>query len=449
MPAIGLIDSNMGVGDIGHAVVFGNLQKVNTSVYSINDTVYVASGGGLTGIKPTGANDLIQNMGRVVRVASTTGDILVSAIGRSNDVPNILQARSYLQMPDGMTATGLVKSFNGLTGAVSGVTQINAGTAISVSGTTNPTITNTGVQTWNGLTGAVTGVTTSVANTFTALQTFNAGISAAGATFNGDLYVGNIISNDLVSPKILNINTVGGSQIIMGDEDGVNNNTLIVLNDFLGIISLTSNVGGINLSGPTIVSVTDPDTNVPLTLSSIGGSIQNTLEIIDDNQVGESAKRITVSSTGDMVIKGSLEVDTILTLPNGQGITCAVTGFNGATGNVTGVTGVAAGTGISISGTTRPTITNTGVQSWNGLTGAVTGVTTSVANTFTALQTFNSGISAAGGVTLNGIRIANGNGITFDNTIIGADTTGTALTVGTSNFLAGPRTGIALTGEVS
>ena len=52
-----------------------------------------------------------------------------------------------------------------------------------------------------------------------------------------------------------------------------------------------------------------------------------------------------------------------------------VTGFNGATGNVTGVTGVAAGTGISISGTTRPTITNTGVQTFNGLTGAVTGVT--------------------------------------------------------------------------
>ena len=50
----------------------------------------------------------------------------------------------------------------------------------------------------------------------------------------------------------------------------------------------------------------------------------------------------------------------------------------------------------------RSTITNTGVWSFNGLTGDVTGVTTGTANTFTALQTFNSGISASGGVTLSG-----------------------------------------------
>jgi hypothetical protein len=42
------------------------------------------------------------------------------------------------------------------------------------------------------------------------------------------------------------------------------------------------------------------------------------------------------------------------------------------------------------------------VSSFNGLTGAVTGVTTSVANTFTAQQNFTAGLSAAGGITLNG-----------------------------------------------
>ena len=40
------------------------------------------------------------------------------------------------------------------------------------------------------------------------------------------------------------------------------------------------------------------------------------------------------------------------------------------------------------------------VISFNGLTGAVTGVTTGTANTFVALQSFTSGISASGGVTL-------------------------------------------------
>lgn len=46
------------------------------------------------------------------------------------------------------------------------------------------------VSSFNGLTGAVTGVTTSVANIFTAIQTFNAGITAAGATFTGPV-IGN------------------------------------------------------------------------------------------------------------------------------------------------------------------------------------------------------------------------------------------------------------------
>jgi hypothetical protein len=60
----------------------------------------------------------------------------------------------------------LVSSFNGLTGAV------------------------TGVSTFNGLTGAVTGVTVGGTNVFTSLNSFNAGISAAGGvtlagTFSG------------------------------------------------------------------------------------------------------------------------------------------------------------------------------------------------------------------------------------------------------------------------
>jgi len=56
-------------------------------------------------------------------------------------------------------ATTAVTSFNGLTGAVTGVSAAVAGTGISVSGATGSvTITNTGVQSFNGTTGAVQGV---------------------------------------------------------------------------------------------------------------------------------------------------------------------------------------------------------------------------------------------------------------------------------------------------
>jgi hypothetical protein len=198
------------------------------------------------------------------------------------------------------------------------------------------------VSSFNGLSGAVTGVTTSVANTFTALQTFNTGISAAGATFNGDLYVGNIISNDPNPTYPLYINNKGTSQTYIGDVDGNGQSTYMFVNDDAAEITLTAPGNAIYLNSPYVevngnltVVAGDQDSQVPVKINSVGSSIQNALEILDTNQpVPAQQKRITVSASGDMVIKGSLEVDTTLTLPNGQGITCAVTTFNGLTGDV-------------------------------------------------------------------------------------------------------------------
>jgi hypothetical protein len=74
-------------------------------------------------------------------------------------------------------------------GEVTGGVDMGAGSAVSAnriptqSGVYNY-VRNSTVTSFNGLTGAVGGVTTSAANTFTALNTFNAGISAAGSTFS-------------------------------------------------------------------------------------------------------------------------------------------------------------------------------------------------------------------------------------------------------------------------
>jgi hypothetical protein len=242
-----------------------------------------------------------------------------------------------------------VQSFNGLTGAVTGVTQINAGIGISITGTTNPTVTNTGVQSFNGLTGAVTGVNSvnGLTGALSLLASTGVSIAAGG---NGITF------------------TNTGVQSWNGSTGGVTFNSYV--SSFNGLTGAVTGVNSANgLTGA---------------LTFFGG-------------------------TGISVVAG------------GNGITFTNTGvesFNGLTGAVTGVTAVNAGTGISITGTTNPTITNTGVQSWNGstggvtfnsyvssfngLTGAVTGVTTSVANTFTAQQNFTAGLSAAGGITLNG-----------------------------------------------
>ena len=84
---------------------------------------------------------------------------------------------------DGSLDSNYVISFNGLTGAVQGVSAAVAGTGISVSGATGSvTFTNTGVLSFNGKTGAVQGVSSINGNTgaitnvaFTnAAQTFSA-----------------------------------------------------------------------------------------------------------------------------------------------------------------------------------------------------------------------------------------------------------------------------------
>jgi len=70
------------------------------------------------------------------------------------------------------------------------------------------------VTTFNGLTGAVTGVTTGTANNFVALQSFSAGISAAGATFSNTVYLN---SNTLYKPTLQYYNEPVSSPSISGN----------------------------------------------------------------------------------------------------------------------------------------------------------------------------------------------------------------------------------------
>jgi hypothetical protein len=130
-------------------------------------------------------------------------------------------ASRTISLPD---ASGTVALTSGLVSSLSG------STFISVSGSTGAvTITNTGVQTFNGLTGAVTGVTVGGTNVFTALNTFNAGISAAGGvTFSGNLKgVTATFSGNL---------TTTGSLTTLGDvPSGVtsyNNDTVAIVGDY-------------------------------------------------------------------------------------------------------------------------------------------------------------------------------------------------------------------------
>jgi hypothetical protein len=93
MPAIGLLDSELIANAEGQCVVMGVVRGLNTGSYTINAPLYVSTTAGqLTGTKPTGTSELIQNVGRVIRVNASSGEILVLGPGRTNDVPNAIDA---------------------------------------------------------------------------------------------------------------------------------------------------------------------------------------------------------------------------------------------------------------------------------------------------------------------------------------------------------------------
>ena len=83
-----------------------------------------------------------------------------------------------IDFPNPPLTIGQQYPYNGTTWQWNGYSWIVVGTYPPIGGY---------VVTYNGLTGAVTGVTVGGTNVFTALNTFNAGISASGATFSAPI----------------------------------------------------------------------------------------------------------------------------------------------------------------------------------------------------------------------------------------------------------------------
>lgn len=218
----------------------------------------------------------------------------------------------------------------------------------AVNGSTAAT---TAVTSFNGLTGAVGGVCAAQANTFTALQTFSSGLTATGIT------TGSITNNSSIS-----VTSKGGTVTLRGITSGT---------------ALVSN--SITLS---------PLTTTNLSLNSATG-------IVDVNRGWEGV--LSAYSSGlkfvnydedfyySNTLMGNASADRTIYLPDASGTLALTSQLMGA-----------------VNGSTAAT---TAVTSFNGLTGAVGGVCAAQANTFTALQSFTAGISASGGMTLDGGKV--------------------------------------------
>ena len=90
MPAYGLAETDANNNAAVNIVTFGTLYELDTSAFSVGDTVYVSqTAGAITATKPAGESSLIQNVGKVIRSHASAGSIKVGGAGRANDTPNL------------------------------------------------------------------------------------------------------------------------------------------------------------------------------------------------------------------------------------------------------------------------------------------------------------------------------------------------------------------------
>ena len=104
MPAFGFAYKDATSGNPVQVVTFGNIygsggaKPLDTTVDSdgnsitVGDTLYVSPTtlGGWTNVRPTGATELVQNIGKVTRVNPNNGSIKAGGAGRVNDTSNTI-----------------------------------------------------------------------------------------------------------------------------------------------------------------------------------------------------------------------------------------------------------------------------------------------------------------------------------------------------------------------
>ena len=346
-------------------------------------------------------------------------------------IPTQNSVKTYV---DNQVAAGAVTSVNGATGAVT----IAGGTGISIltsAAARGVTIFNAGVLSINGNTGAISNVAfTNVAQTFTQLQTFSAGISASsGAVITGL----STLFNDLDLKGGL---TVGGSARFVSATSF--NSGVSFANGPLSINGTIRNDAGTGITFSTGIRVSDDSTfskslAVSGALNVTGGGTFGSLYV-----VGPAAIDGTVTLLGGFDAKGATFANLVRFNAGLSASSINVSGgatFNGniyapnlvtSVDGVTGAVDLLAGSGISITLPTGAakgiTLANTGVV---GITGTANQVSVS-ATTGSVTLSLPSAITTPGSLTTtSSLLVGTDATITGNLTVNGTTTTVNSTTV--------------------
>jgi hypothetical protein len=243
MPAIGILSSGLVDQAEGDVYIFGTVIGLNTNGYAVGSTLYVSPTGGFTATKPTGVNELIQNMGRVSRADLNNGRIILLGPGRSNDIPNSGNFKL-------LTVNGVNVSISGHTHTASDITNFNS----SVSGLL-PTIANSGDNRVLTSTGSSVGINAESGLTFdgTSLSSPILVSTNASAQEGGEIQLAKAPSGSTSGNNI--IIDVYNNQLRFFEQAGTNRGYYIDITS--GGAGVATNLasggggGGVNITNPS------------------------------------------------------------------------------------------------------------------------------------------------------------------------------------------------------
>lgn len=135
MPSFGLANATVNANANLEVISFGTFAHGDTSGGSENwafgDVLYVsaATAGALTKVKPAGAANLIQNVGKVERVHGSNGSIMVAGAGRTAATPNLDNGKFFIGDSNNYSTIG---SFNNQFTNTSGTISLNGANITSV-----------------------------------------------------------------------------------------------------------------------------------------------------------------------------------------------------------------------------------------------------------------------------------------------------------------------------
>jgi hypothetical protein len=402
------------LADAAANINFENFTEIENTKTNAIFVAYLLIKSGCTDITNT-SDALILQAGNFRSTTSGGGSVSLTLDDLTDVIITSPQNYQVLTYVDGTTgwenysvsSLPLVSSLNGITGAInlaagSNITITPSGLTLTISSAGGGGVTSY-VSSFNGLTGAVTGVNS--IRGLTGTVGISAGLGITLSTSGQTLTISNLVTNEDASVSTHYL-------AFYGVTSGVGNPKV---DSGLRYIPFQNNIlgdGGLILRG----------------LSSGGVANQNTLVLNDPNNDGivfyTADNNILVSNfsgafgditslslvswdfldnprTATIVPIGAYTGNQTFTLPDDSGTIAltknVVSSFNGLTGAVTGVRSIrgltgavgitnGSGIGLSVSGQTM-TFSNTGVLSIDGGTGAITNVArTNVANVFSASQ---------------------------------------------------------------